>query len=285
MKNIEMIQLDRLKPFENHPYKVVENEEMNNLTQSIKENGILSPLIVRPIENGEYEIVSGHRRLFAGKQAGLKKITAIVCEMDRDTAAITLVDSNLHRENILPSEKAYAYKLKAEALSHQGKRTDLTSGQFVPKSDDNRTSAEIGEPYGESYKTVQRYIRLTNLHPKLLEYVDEGRIAFTPAVELSYLNDIEQQDLIEIIESEDCTPSLSQAVRMKKLSQQGLLADDKILEIMSEEKANQKERIKIPTERVRKFFPKSYSNTQIEEVIIKLCEAHYKRKHRDEPER
>lgn len=285
MKNIEMIQLDRLKPFENHPYKVVENEEMNNLTQSINENGILSPIIVRPIENGEYEIVSGHRRLFAGKQAGLTKIPAMVCEMDRDTAAVTLVDSNLHRENILPSEKAYAYKLKAEALSHQGKRTDLTSGQFVPKSDDNRTSAEIGEPYGESYKTVQRYIRLTNLHPKLLEYVDEGRIAFTPAVELSYLNDIEQQDLIEIIESEDCTPSLSQAVRMKKLSQQGLLADDKILEIMSEEKANQKERIKIPTERVRKFFPKSYGNTQIEEVIIKLCEAHYKRKHRDEPER
>ena len=280
-----MIQLDRLKPFENHPYKVVENEEMNNLTQSINENGILSPIIVRPIENGEYEIISGHRRLFAGKQAGLTKIPAMVCEMDRDTAAVTLVDSNLHRENILPSEKAYAYKLKAEALSHQGKRTDLTSGQFVPKSDDNRTSAEIGEPYGESYKTVQRYIRLTNLHPKLLEYVDEGRIAFTPAVELSYLNDIEQQDLIEIIESEDCTPSLSQAVRMKKLSQQGLLADDKILEIMSEEKANQKERIKIPTERVRKFFPKSYSNTQIEEVIIKLCEAHYKRKHRDEPER
>ena len=285
MKNIEMIQLDRLKPFENHPYKVVENEEMNNLTQSINENGILSPIIVRPIENGEYEIISGHRRLFAGKQAGLTKIPAMVCEMDRDTAAVTLVDSNLHRENILPSEKAYAYKLKAEALSHQGKRTDLTSGQFVPKSDDNRTSAEIGEPYGESYKTVQRYIRLTNLHPKLLEYVDEGRIAFTPAVELSYLNDIEQQDLIEIIESEDCTPSLSQAVRMKKLSQQGLLADDKILEIMSEEKANQKERIKIPTERVRKFFPQSYSNTQIEEVIIKLCEAHYKRKHRDEPER
>lgn len=285
MKNIEMIQLDRLKPFENHPYKVVENEEMNNLTQSINENGILSPIIVRPIENGEYEIILGHRRLFAGKQAGLTKIPAMVCEMDRDTAAVTLVDSNLHRENILPSEKAYAYKLKAEALSHQGKRTDLTSGQIVPKSDDNRTSAEIGEPYGESYKTVQRYIRLTNLHPKLLEYVDEGRIAFTPAVELSYLNDIEQQDLIEIIESEDCTPSLSQAVRMKKLSQQGLLTDDKILEIMSEEKANQKERIKIPTERVRKFFPKSYSNTQIEEVIIKLCEAHYKRKHRDEPER
>ena len=281
MKNIEMIQLDRLKPFENHPYKVVENEEMNNLTQSINENGILSPIIVRPIENGEYEIISGHRRLFAGKQAGLTKIPAMVCEMDRDTAAVTLVDSNLHRENILPSEKAFAYKLKAEALFHQGKRTDLTLEQVAPKL----STEAIGESENISKDTVKRYIRLTNLLPKLLELVDEGRIAFTPAVELSYLNDIEQQDLIEIIESEDRTPSLSQAVRMKKLSQQGLLTDDKILEIMLEEKANQKERIKIPTERVRKFFPKSYSNTQIEEVIIKLCEAHYKRKHRDEPER
>ena len=285
MNNIEYIEVENLKPFENHPYKVKNDEEMDNLIESIREHGILSPIIARPIENGEYEIVSGHRRLFAGKQAGLTKIPAMVCEMDRDTAAVTLVDSNLHRENILPSEKAYAYKLKAEALSHQGKRTDLTSGQFVPKSDDNRTSAEIGEPYGESYKTVQRYIRLTNLHPKLLEYVDEGRIAFTPAVELSYLNDIEQQDLIEIIESEDCTPSLSQAVRMKKLSQQGLLTDDKILEIMSEEKANQKERIKIPTERVRKFFPKSYSTSQIEEAIIKLCETHYRKKQRRQQER
>lgn len=281
MNNIEYIKIEKLKPFENHPYKVVENEEMNNLTQSIKENGILSPLIVRPIENGEYEIVSGHRRLFAGKQAGLKKITAIVCEMDRDTAAITLVDSNLHRENILPSEKAFAYKLKAEALSHQGKRTDLTSEQVAPKL----STEVIGESENISKDTVKRYIRLTNLLPKLLELVDEGRIAFTPAVELSYLNDIEQQDLIEIIESEDCTPSLSQAVRMKKLSQQGLLTDDKILEIMSEEKANQKERIKIPTERVRKFFPKSYSNTQIEEVISKLCETHYRKKQRKQQER
>lgn len=281
MNNIEYIEVEKLKPFENHPYKVVENEEMNNLTQSIKENGILSPFIVRPIENGEYEIVSGHRRLFAGKQAGLTKIPAMVCEMDRDTAAVTLVDSNLHRENILPSEKAFAYKLKAEALFHQGKRTDLTLEQVAPKL----STEAVGESENISKDTVKRYIRLTNLLPKLLELVDIGKIAFTPAVELSYLNDIEQQDLIEIIESEDCTPSLSQAVRMKKLSQQGLLTDDKILEIMSEEKANQKERIKIPTERVRKFFPQSYSNTQIEEAIIKLCEAHYKRKHRDEPER
>ena len=281
MKNITYIEIEKLKPFENHPYKVVENEEMNNLTQSIKENGILSPFILRPIENGEYEIVSGHRRLFAGKQAGLTKIPAIVCEMDRGTAAITLVDSNLHRENILPSEKAFAYKLKAEALSHQGKRTDLTLEQVAPKL----STETIGESENISKDTVKRYIRLTKLLPKLLELVDEARIAFTPAVELSYLNDIEQQDLIEIIESEDCTPSLSQAVRMKKLSQQGLLTDDKILEIMSEEKANQKERIKIPTERVRKFFPQSYSTSQIEEAIIKLCETHYRKKQRQQQER
>ena len=281
MKNITYIEIEKLKPFENHPYKVVENKEMNNLTQSIKENGILSPFIVRPIENGEYEIVSGHRRLFAGKQAGLTKIPAIVCEMDRDTAAITLVDSNLHRENILPSEKAFAYKLKAEALSHQGKRTDLTLEQIAPKL----STETIGESENISKDTVKRYIRLTNLLPKLLEFVDEGRIAFTPAVELSYLNDIEQQDLIEIIESEDCTPSLSQAVRMKKSSQQGLLTDDKILEIMSEEKANQKERIKIPTERVRKFFPQNYSTSQIEEAIIKLCETNYRKKQRQQQDR
>lgn len=281
MKNITNIEIEKLKPFENHPYKVVENEEMNNLTQSIKENGILSPLIVRPIENGEYEIVSGHRRLFAVKQAGLTEIPAIVCEMDRDAATVTLVDSNLHRENILPSEKAFAYKLKAEALSHQGKRTDLTLEQIAPKL----STETIGESENISKDTVKRYIRLTNLLPKLLEFVDEGRIAFTPAVELSYLNDIEQQDLIEIIESEDCTPSLSQAVRMKKSSQQGLLTDDKILEIMSEEKANQKERIKIPTERVRKFFPQNYSTSQIEEAIIKLCETNYRKKQRQQQER
>ena len=228
MKNITYIEVEKLKPFENHPYKVKNDEEM-----------------------------------------------------DRDTAAITLVDSNLHRENILPSEKAFAYKLKAEALSHQGKRTDFTLEQVAPKL----STETIGESENISKDTVKRYIRLTKLLPKLLELVDEARIAFTPAVELSYLNDIEQQDLIEIIESEDCTPSLSQAVRMKKLSQQGLLTDDKILEIMPEEKANQKERIKIPTERVRKFFPQSYSTSQIEEAIIKLCETHYRKKQRQQQER
>ena len=194
--------------------------------------------------------------------------------LTRDAAAIALVDSNLHRDNVLPSERAFAYKLKMEALSHHGKRTDLTLGQVAPKL----STEIIGDIENVSKDTVKRYIRLTNLLPKLLKYVDEGRIAFTPAVELSYLNDIEQQDLIEAIESEDCTPSLSQAVRMKKLSQAGKLNDDKILEIMSEEKANQKERIKIPTERVRKYFPQSYSNAQIEEAIIKLCEVHYRKK-------
>ena len=278
MRNIQKLDVTKLKAFENHPYKVKDDEEMEVLVDSVKEQGILSPIIARPLENGEYEIISGHRRLFASKRAGLTEVPALVVEMDRDNAAIALVDSNLHRDNISPSEKAFAYKLKMEAMSRQGHRTDLTSGQLVPKSDDNRTSAEIGEPYGESYKTVQRYIRLTYLHPKILEYVDEGRISFTPAVELSYLNDIEQQDLIQAIESEDCTPSLSQAVRMKKLSQQGLLDDDKIFEIMSEEKANQKERIKIPTERVRKFFPESYTKAQIEDAIVKLCEANFKRR-------
>ena len=285
MKNMQKLAVTKLKEFENHPYKVKHDDEMEMLIESIKEHGILSPIIARPLENDEYEIISGHRRLFASKRAGLTEVPALVVEMDRDNAAIALVDSNLHRDNISPSEKAFAYKLKMEAMSRQGYRSDLTSGQVVPKSDDNRTSAEIGEPYGESYKTVQRYIRLTYLRPKLLEYVDEGRIAFTPAVELSYLNDIEQQDLIQTIESEDCTPSLSQAVRMKKLSQQGLLDDDKILEIMSEEKANQKERIKIPTEKLRKYFPKNYSTSQIEEAIIKMCEANYKRRQKQQPER
>ena len=278
MKNMQKLDVTKLKEFENHPYKVKHDDEMEMLIESIKEHGILSPIIARPLENDEYEIISGHRRLFASKRAGLTEVPALIVEMDRDNAAIALVDSNLHRNNISPSEKAFAYKLKMEAMSRQGYRTDLTSGQLVPKSDDNRTSAEIGEAYGESYKTVQRYIRLTYLHPKLLEYVDEGRIAFTPAVELSYLNDIEQQDLIQTIESEDCTPSLSQAVRMKKLSQQGLLDDDKILEIMSEEKANQKERIKIPTEKLRKYFPKDFSASQIEDAIIKMCETQYRKK-------
>lgn len=279
MKTPEMIQVNKLRTFENHPYKVEENEEMEMLTQSIKENGILSPLIVRPIENNEYEIISGHRRLFASKRAGLTEVPAFVYEMDRDKATIALVDSNLHREHLLPSEKAFAYKMKVEAMSRQGKRTDLTSSQVGKRLN---TYEVIAEESGVSRNQIHRYIRLTNLLPELLKYVDDGQISFTPAVELSYLNDIEQRDLLQAMELNDCTPSLSQAVRMKKLSQQGLLNDERINEIMAEEKANQKERIKIPTERVRKYFPKSFSNSQIEDEIVKLCEVHYKRRQRQQ---
>ena len=278
---MKKIDITKLKEFENHPYQVKDDAEMEALVESIKEHGILSPIIVRPLENDEYEIISGHRRLFASKRAGLTEVPALVVEMDRDSAAIALVDSNLHRENILPSEKAFAFKLKMEAMSRQGHRSDLTSVQVAPKL----STEIIGDNENISKDTVKRYIRLTHLLPKLLEYVDEGRIAFTPAVEISYLNDIEQQDLIEAIESEDCTPSLSQAVRMKNLSQEGTLDDAKILEIMTEEKANQKETFKIPTERVKKYFPSSYSKSQIEDTIVKLCEAYYKRKQRQQQER
>ena len=275
MKNPEMIQVDKLRTFENHPYKVEENEEMEMLIQSIKENGILSPLIVRPIENSEYEIISGHRRLFASKRAGLTEVPAFVYEMDKDKATIALVDSNLYREHLLPSEKAFAYKMKVEAMNRQGERTDLTSSQVGKRLN---TYEVIAEESGESRNQIHRYIRLTNLLPELLKFVDDGQISFTPAVELSYLNDIEQRDLLQAMELNDCTPSLSQAVRMKKLSQAGKLDDDKINEIMAEEKANQKERIKIPTERVRKYFLKSFSNSQIEDAIVKMCEAQYRKK-------
>lgn len=279
MKNVTYIEVDKLKPFENHPYKVKDDEEMETLVDSVKEHGILSPIITRPLENGEYEIISGHRRLFASKRAGLTEVPAFVIGMDRDNAAIALVDSNLHRENISPSEKAFAYKMKVEAMNRQGERTDLTSSQAGKRLN---TYEVIAEESGESRNQIHRYIRLTNLLPELLKFVDDGQISFTPAVELSYLNDIEQRDLLQAMELNDCTPSLSQAVRMKKLSQAGKLDDDKIGEIMAEEKANQKERIKIPTERVRKFFPESYTKSQIEDAIVKLCEANYKRRQKQQ---
>ena len=279
----KIIAIDKLRAFENHPYKVQDNEEMEALAESIKEHGIVSPVIVRPLENTtyEYEIISGHRRVMASRKAGITEVPALVVSLDRDAAAIVLVDSNLHREHILPSEKAFAYKMKADAMNHKGWRTDLTSGQVVPKSDDNRTTAQIGADTGDSYKTVQRYIRLTNLIPEILQYVDDGRISFTPAVELSYLNEVEQQDLLEQIEENDCTPSLSQACRFKKISQAEGLTPEVIAEIMSEDKANQKERIKIPTEKLRKYFPKNYTVEQIENEIIKLCEKNYRNKQRD----
>ena len=280
MKNTKKnISIEKLHPFENHPYKVQDNEEMDALAESIKVHGVVSPIIVRPLENttDEYEIISGHRRVMASRKAGITEVPALVVSLDRDAAAIVLVDSNLHREHILPSEKAFAYKMKLEAMKHQGWRSDLTSPQVVAKS---RTTEMVGADTGDSHEQVRRYIRLTNLIPEILQYVDDGRISFTPAVELSYLNEVEQQDLLEQIEENDSTPSLSQACRFKKISQAEGLTPEVIAEIMSEDKANQKERIKISTEKLRKYFPKNYTVQQIEDEIIKLCEKNYRMKQR-----
>lgn len=285
MKNTpKNIAIEKLFPFEGHPFKVQDNEEMNALIESIGEQGILSPLIVRPKENtaDEYEIVSGHRRFRAAVKAGMKEVPALIVPLDRDEAAIAVVDSNLHREHILPSEKAFAYKLKMEALSRQGKRTDLTSDQVGRKLE---TAEIIGQQADESKNQIRRYIRLTNLIPPILDMVDEGRIAFTPAVELSYLLPEEQIMLLSEMEYSDCTPNLSQAQRLKALSIQGLFTKEQLSAIMSEEKANQKERVKIPAHRIRKYFPKDYTITQMEETIVKLCEAYHRKRLRDRDSR
>ena len=285
MKNTpKNIAIEKLFPFEGHPFKVQDNEEMNALIESIQEQGILSPLIVRPKENtaDEYESVSGHRRFRAAVKAGIKEVPVLIVPLDRDAAAIAVVDSNLHREHILPSEKAFAYKLKMEALSRQGKRSDLTSDRVGRKLE---TAEIIGQQADESKNQVRRYIRLTNLIPPILDMVDEKRIAFTPAVELSYLLSEEQTMLLSEMEYGDCTPNLSQAQRLKALSIQGLFTKEQLSAIMSEEKANQKERVKIPVERIRKYFPKDYTTTQMEEIIVKLCEAYHRKRLRDRDSR
>ena len=274
MKNTKKnISIEKLHPFENHPYKVQDNEEMKHLAESIKMHGVVSPIIVRPKENteDEYEIISGHRRVMACRKAGITEVPALVVSLDRDAAAIVLVDSNLHREHILPSEKAFAYKMKAEALAHQGFRADLTSVQVAPKL----ATEQIAEDAGTSKDTIKRYIRLTNLIPEILQYVDDGRIAFTPAVELSYLNEQEQYDLLEQVELNDCTPSLSQACRFKKLSQEQGLTPEVIAAVMSEEKANQREMFKVPMERIRQYIPNANAK-QAEDFVLKACE-HYRR--------
>ena len=262
------IPVEKLHPFEGHPYKVLDNEEMEALAESIHTEGILSPLIVRPLEGTDgYEVISGHRRLHAAQKAGLSKVPAFAYEISREEAAIMLVDSNLHREHILPSEKAFAYKLKMEAMKHRG----ITCGQVGHKSRDTLTDDDSG-------RQVQRYIRLTHLIPELLQFVDDGKIALTPAVELSYLPEKAQTYLLEEMRRNDCTPSLSQAIRLKKDYQAKTLTVPKLRSIMSEEKANQKDRLKIPMERIRKFFPNSYTPIQIEEAVIKLCEKDYRRR-------
>ena len=274
MKNTKKtIDISNLHPFEGHPYKVIDNEEMEALTDSIKQNGIVSPIIVRPLENadGEYEVISGHRRLYAARKAGLTEVPALIYAIDRDAAAIVLVDSNLHREHILPSEKAFAYKMKADALNHKGWRSDLTSVQVAPKL----ATEQIADEVGTSKDTIKRYIRLTSLIPEILQYVDDGRISFTPAVELSYLNEQEQYDRVEQMELNDCTPSLSQACRFKKMSQEQGLTPEYIAEVMSEEKANQREMFKVPMERIRKFIPNANAK-QTEDFVLKACE-HYRK--------
>lgn len=283
-RQAEHLPISQLHPFAGHPFQVQDNEEMDALVESIQAGGILTPLLVRPLEGkvNAYEVISGHRRLHAAIKAGMETVPAFITPMNRDAAAIALVDSNLHREHILPSEKAFAYKLKMEAMKHQGQRSDLTLGQVVPKSESNRSTALIGNPMGDGYKTVQRYIRLTNLIPELLQLVDDGQIALTPAVELSYLTKQEQQDLLETMECEDCTPSLSQAVKLKKLSQAGALDVDTIVTLMSQPKANQAEKISFRVNDLRKFFPKSYDTAQIQETILKLLSDYQKRRQREQ---
>ena len=271
---ISQLSPDKLTPFAKHPYQVREDAAMDELVESVRTYGILSPLLARPKGEG-YELVSGHRRRLAAQKLGLPTVPVLVREMSDDEAVILMVDSNLQRENLLPSEKAFAYKMKLEAMKHQGK---ATSGQLVQKL----SVEKVADEANENYKTVQRYIRLTNLVPPLLQMVDDGRIAFSPAVELSYLTRDEQAELWDLIGREDATPSLSQALRMKQLSREAKLTPEVLYAILTEEKPNQKEQIRIKTESLRKYFPHNYSAQQMEREIIKLLEARYRAKNRGE---
>ena len=270
MKKPVAIPVEKLRPFARHPFKVKDDDEMNTLIESIQTQGVLSPLIVRPIEDtDEYEVISGHRRLHAAQKAGITEVPALIYALDRDAAAIAVGDSNLHREHILPSEKAFAYKLKMEALSHQG-----TSRQLGEKW----SVSQISESANESERQIHRYIRLTYLIPEFLEKMDQGEIALSVGVELSFLDESIQREVLEQCAINDCTPSYSQAWRMHKAEREGTLTTAVIQTIMSEEKANQKARLKIPMERIRKFSPQSYTAAQIEDAVVKLCERDYRRR-------
>ena len=278
------ISIDKLHEFRDHPYQVLDNDEMNSLIESVQQQGIMTPLIVRPLEDttDEYEIISGHCRFRAAQKAELTEVPAFIRPVSRDEAAVMLVDSNLHREHLLPSEKAFAYKMKLDAMKRQGKRSDLTSTQVVSKL---RTSEIVGEQNGESREQVRRYIRLTHLIPEILTMVDEQRIAFSVGVELSYLTEYEQQDLHEAIELEDKTPSLSQAIQMKKLSQAGKLDSDTISKIISEEKPNQREKISFQLDELSKYFPKKFTPQDIYKRLLKLAQDDYRRRQRNREER
>ncbi len=275
-QDFKVLKTADLYPFPDNPFHVVEDEMLTELAESIKEFGIVTPIITRPKEDGDgYEIIAGQRRVRASELAGINTIPAFVLPLDRDRAIITLVDSNLQRENILPSERAFAYKMKSEAMKRQGFRTDLTSSQVGTKL---RTDDKVAQGFGVGRMTVQRFIRLTELIPPILQMVDEGKIALTPAVELSFLKKDEQENLFATMESEEATPSLSQAQRMKSLSQSGRLDMDMIFSIMTEEKGNQKETLKINTSKLKKYFPKNTTPKQMEETIIKLLERELQRK-------
>ena len=275
-QDFKVLKTKDLYPFPDNPFHVVEDETLSELAESIKEFGIVTPIITRPKEDGNgYEVIAGQRRIRASELAGINTVPAFVLPLDRDRAIITLVDSNLQRENILPSERAFAYRMKSEAMKRQGFRTDLTSSQVVTKL---RTDDKVAQGFGVGRMTVQRFIRLTELIPPILQMVDEGKIALTPAVELSFLKKDEQENLFATMESEEATPSLSQAQRMKSMSQSGQLDMDMIFSIMTEEKGNQKETLKINTSKLKKYFPKDTTPKQMEETIIRLLERELQRK-------
>lgn len=279
LERVQNISISELVPFKDHPFKVVDDEAMLRTTESIAQYGVLTPLIARPLEGGGYEIISGHRRAHAAEIAGLTEVPVLVRQMDDDAATVLMVDSNLQRENILPSERAYAYKMKLEALKHQGERSDLTSGQLGPKL---RSDEQLAQEAGESRKQVQRYIRLTNLIPELLEMVDQKQISFNPAVELSYLAPEEQEIFMQAMDEVQASPSLSQAQRLKKLAQEGDFTMDAAREIMNEVKKGDLERVTFRNEQLRKYFPRSYTTQQMQDTIIKLLDQWQKKKARDQ---
>ena len=281
-EQVQQISIGELFPFKNHPFKVLDDESMQRTVESVEQYGVLSPLIARPRPEGGYEIISGHRRQHAAQLAGLDALPVIVRQMDDDAAVLLMVDSNLQRENILPSERAFAYKMKLEAIKNQGARSDLTSGQIVQKS---KLSIErVAEDAGEGYKTVQRFIRLTNLIPELLDMVDEKKIAFNPAVELSYLDESQQRDFLEAMNDTQNAPSLSQAQRLKKLAQEGHFSYDVAFAVMGEEKKDELDKVVIKNDTLRKYFPRSYTPKQMEDTIIKLLEQ-WQRKQQRQNER
>ena len=281
-EQVQQIPIGELFPFKNHPFKVLDDESMQRTVESVEQYGVLSPLIARPRPEGGYEIISGHRRQHAAQLAGLDALPVIVRQMDDDAAVLLMVDSNLQRENILPSERAFAYKMKLDAIKNQGARSDLTSGQIVQKS---KLSIErVAEDAGEGYKTVQRFIRLTNLIPELLDMVDEKKIAFNPAVELSYLDESQQRDFLEAMNDTQNAPSLSQAQRLKKLAQEGHFSYDVAFAVMGEEKKDELDKVVIKNDTLRKYFPRSYTPKQMEDTIIKLLEQ-WQRKQQRQNER